>query len=44
LPLRRVVTRICLVVARCHGNYYDDIDVAATGSAGRSTAFRGGSR
>jgi hypothetical protein len=27
LPLPRLLNRIRLVVARCHGNYYDDIEV-----------------
>ena len=44
LPLRRVLTWVRLVVARCHGNYYDDIGSAAIRQAGRYAVGRGGSR
>src|SRR5215208_5278944 len=42
--LRWLLTQVRLVVARCHGIYYDDIESAAIRLVGRGTVVRGGSR
>ena len=39
LPLRLLLARVRLVVARCHGNYYDDIGGDAISWAARWTPF-----